>query len=70
LYIQAFSCRFPEVLNAAKITREVDHGLTQIWPVRHSFIRWPTLAFGDRAADQLAHFIFDHLDVAGRLFAT
>lgn len=68
LFVHAFSCPFPEVLNARKITDVVDSHLLQIWPIRHSFVAWPPTAIIDRQADNLAGYTFDCLDSAGRAF--
>jgi hypothetical protein len=68
LFIHAYSCPFPEVLNADKIVRAVDSKLVQIWPPRHSFLVWPTASITDRDADNLVSAIFDHLDTAGTAF--
>jgi hypothetical protein len=40
LYIHAFTCPFPEILNSTKLTEPVDRALVQIWPIRHRFIAW------------------------------
>jgi hypothetical protein len=68
LFIHAYSCPFPEILNADKIVGYVASKLVQIWPQRHSFLLWPTTPIGDREADQLAGSIFGRLDEAGAAF--
>jgi hypothetical protein len=67
LYVHAFSCPYPEILNSSGLTNFVDSRLIQIWPLRHSFIRWPFNVISDRDADRLAGDIFLALDHVGRL---
>ncbi len=68
LYIHAFTCPFPEILNSVKLTGPVDRALVQIWPIRHSFIAWQLAVLTDRQADTLAAHIFRSLDVSGKVF--
>jgi len=71
LFLHVYSCPFPEILHAAKITQPLDMRLSQIWPPRHSFLLWPpTDTLADREADRLAGAIFDRLDEAGRTFGS
>ncbi len=49
LYIHAFTCPFPEILNSTKLTGPVDRALVQIWPIRHSFIAWRLPVLTDMA---------------------
>jgi len=68
LYVHAFTCPFPEILNSTKLTGPVDRALVQIWPIRHSFIAWQLPELTDRQADTLAAHIFRSLDVSGKAF--
>ncbi|MGB9114552.1 hypothetical protein [Bradyrhizobium sp.] len=71
LFIHAYSCPFPEILNASKVTDAVDRRLIQIWPVRqrHLLVQWPpTAPLTDREADDLMGHIFSCLDTAGSAF--
>jgi hypothetical protein len=71
LFIHAYSCPFPEILNAEKAVNAVDQRLSQIWPPRHSFLVWPpTDTLSDRDADRLTAAIFQQLDIAGAAFGT
>jgi hypothetical protein len=71
LFIHAYSCPFPEILNAEKAVRTVDDRLSQIWPPRYSFLTAPlTDTINDREADRLTGAIFGQLDMAGKAFGT
>jgi hypothetical protein len=68
LYIHAFTCPFPEILNSTKLTGPVNRALVQIWPIRHTFIAWQLPVLTDSQADTLAAYIFRSLDVSGKAF--
>jgi hypothetical protein len=71
LFIIAYSCPFPEILNLKAVVQQVDARLSQIWGPRYSFLAWPpTDTLSDRAADRLAGSIYGRLDEAGKAFGT
>jgi hypothetical protein len=65
LFIHAFNCPFPEILESKKLVKPIEDSLVQIWPPRHSFLTWPpTTTLGDAQADSLSMAIFAALDQA------
>jgi hypothetical protein len=68
LYIHAFSCPFPEILDMVHPDSRAAAFLAPIWPKQESVIAWPVNPMGDREADDFAGSIFNALDAAGRAF--
>jgi hypothetical protein len=63
LYLQAFSCPYPEILGGLQPLKQY---MIQVWPIREKFMVWPpTATIDDRAADGIAGAIFSKLDSIG-----
>jgi hypothetical protein len=63
LYLHAFSCPWPEILNRFEPRRS---HTVQVWPIREKFVVWPpTATIDDTAADGIAGAIFNSLDRIG-----
>jgi hypothetical protein len=68
LYMHAFSCPFPEILEMIQPDSRAIRFLAPIWPKQESVIAWPINAMGDREADDFAGSIFNALDAAAAAF--
>jgi hypothetical protein len=58
LYAHIFSSEIPDIIAGITLGKIGLEKLAQIWPVRESFIGWPTNALGDVDADAIAMSIF------------
>jgi hypothetical protein len=68
LYIHAFSSASPGLTSKWRLDAQGPRILAQLWPVKESFIAWPTNDIRDRDADRIAGHIFWQLDRIGRTF--
>ena len=66
LYVHAFSCPYPEIVRPVELSDRATSVLTQIWPVQHENVTWPSGMMSDRDADTMAGEIFAHLDYIWR----
>jgi hypothetical protein len=68
VYIHAFSSALSNITNKWRLDAQGPSILAQLWPVKESFIAWPTNDIRDRDADRIAGHIFWQLDRIARTF--
>jgi hypothetical protein len=68
IYIHAFSSALPNITSKWRLDAQGPTILAQLWPVKESFIAWPTNDILDRNADRIAGYIFWEFDRIARVF--
>jgi len=68
LYIQTFSCALPKITDKWSLDRQGPSILSQLWPVKESFIAWPTNDIRDSDAYRISGHIFWQLEKIASIF--